>query len=64
MRNLYNLDRRVHIITGGTKGIGQAIVRQIAAHEGRLAFCSRSPGEAARLADDLNALAKTTGLFE
>jgi hypothetical protein len=47
-------------LTGGStsspaepRGSGRP-VRQIVANDGRVAFCNRSPGEAARLADEIN----------
>jgi NAD(P)-dependent dehydrogenase (short-subunit alcohol dehydrogenase family) len=61
--NLLDLSGRVAVVTGGTKGIGEAIVRQLAAAGGRVVAVSRSAaptlqdalkdGEVATLAADV-----------
>jgi NAD(P)-dependent dehydrogenase (short-subunit alcohol dehydrogenase family) len=46
-RNLLDLSRRVAVVTGGTKGIGEAIVRHLAAAGARVVAVSRSVPAAA-----------------
>ncbi|MFJ9584820.1 SDR family NAD(P)-dependent oxidoreductase [Streptomyces acidicola] len=44
------------LVTGGTRGLGRAVVRALAAHGANVVTCYRSAGEAARrLADELAA---------
>ena len=40
-RNLLDLSGRVAVVTGGTKGIGEAIVRHLAAAGARVVAVSR-----------------------
>lgn len=51
---LFHLGDRVVLVTGGTKGIGRAIVRELVAHGARVAFCSRDRAAAEAQAAELN----------
>jgi len=54
LSQLFSLKNKVIVVTGGTGGIGRAIVEQIIAHEGRVAFCAREVDECLKLAAELN----------
>jgi NAD(P)-dependent dehydrogenase (short-subunit alcohol dehydrogenase family) len=45
-KNLLDLSGRVAIVTGGTKGIGEAIVQHLAAAGARVTAVSRRPPRA------------------
>ena len=47
------LDGRVALVTGSSSGIGEAIVRELAAHGARVAVTSRSRARAQRVVDEI-----------
>lgn len=53
-------DKRV-LVTGGTRGIGNAIVRQFLAEGARVAFCARNANEVAATQQELSSLGDTVG---
>ncbi|HEY7140997.1 MAG TPA: SDR family NAD(P)-dependent oxidoreductase [Methylomirabilota bacterium] len=73
-RNLLDLSGRVAVVTGGTKGIGEAIVRHLAAAGARVVAVSRSApagpagpardGEVTTLAADVARKAEVDGMVE
>src|SRR3954453_14708653 len=50
-----DLHGRTVLITGGSRGLGLVLARQLAARGARLAICSREPDELQRASDDLTA---------
>src|SRR4051794_3892820 len=50
-----DLHGRTVLITGGSRGLGLVLARQLAAQGARLAICSREPDELQRASDDLTA---------
>jgi NAD(P)-dependent dehydrogenase (short-subunit alcohol dehydrogenase family) len=74
MKNLLNLSGRVAVVTGGTRGIGEAIVRQLAAAGARVVAVSRtvlaSPvwpardGEVTALRADIAKKSEVDGMVE
>lgn len=53
-------DKRV-LITGGTRGIGNAIVKQFLAEGARVAFCARNSDEVAIVQKELSSLGEVVG---
>ncbi len=51
-------DRRA-VVTGGSKGIGLAVARELAAEGASVAICARNPGEVRAAANELMALGGT-----
>src|SRR4051812_11050066 len=49
------LEDKVALVTGGAKGIGEAVTRAFAAEGARVCILSRNPDEAARLVAELSA---------
>src|SRR5690606_15569233 len=53
--SLFDLSGRIALVTGGSKGIGRAIVEQMIRHGAQVAFTSRSLADAQAIAATLNA---------
>jgi 3-oxoacyl-[acyl-carrier protein] reductase len=60
MPEVAGLSGRVALVTGGTKGIGLAVVRRLAEEGASVAFCGRSDSEAQRVAQAIGATAVGT----
>jgi len=52
--NLFDLSGKVALVTGSTRGIGEAIVRQLAQHGANVVVSSRKADACDRLAEDIN----------
>jgi NAD(P)-dependent dehydrogenase (short-subunit alcohol dehydrogenase family) len=52
---MFDLTGRVALVAGGTKGIGEAFVRQYVAHGGRVTIAARDDAACTALAAELNA---------
>jgi short-subunit dehydrogenase len=50
----YDFRNKHALITGGSRGLGLVLARQLAARGARLSICSRDPSELARAVDDLS----------
>src|SRR5947207_2832151 len=57
------LENKVTIVTGGAKGIGEAITRAFAAEDAIVCILSRNPDEAARLVAELSAAGRSVDAF-
>ena len=51
----YSFRDRVVLITGGSRGLGLVLARELAREGARVAVCARDPAELARAAEDLSA---------
>jgi NAD(P)-dependent dehydrogenase (short-subunit alcohol dehydrogenase family) len=49
----YDLDGKVVVITGGSRGLGLVLARELVAHGARVAICARDANELARAKADL-----------
>jgi NAD(P)-dependent dehydrogenase (short-subunit alcohol dehydrogenase family) len=52
--NLFDLSGKVALVTGSTKGIGEAIVRRLAEHGANVVVSSRKADACDRVAEDIN----------
>lgn len=52
--DLFDLSGKVALVTGSTKGIGEAIVRRLAEHGANVVVSSRKPDACDRVAEDIN----------
>ncbi|WDI30510.1 SDR family oxidoreductase [Hyphococcus flavus] len=51
---LFNLDGKTAIVTGASRGIGEAIARRLAQHGANVVVSSRKPGACKQVADTIN----------
>ncbi len=52
--NLFDLTGKVALVTGSTKGIGEAVVHRLAEHGAKVVVSSRKPDACERVAADIN----------
>src|SRR2546423_2326978 len=52
----YDLEGKVVLITGGSRGLGLVLAREFAAEGARIGICARDAGELDRARDELEAL--------
>lgn len=53
--NLFDLTGKIAVVTGSTRGIGEAIVRRLAQHGARVVVSSRKPDACEKVASAINA---------
>ena len=51
--NLFDLTDKVAIVTGSTKGIGQAIAKGLAEHGAKVVITSRKAEQCVKIADEI-----------
>ena len=59
----FDLEDKLVLITGGSRGLGLAMAREFACHGARLALCARDPDELRRAQEDLAAQGATVEVF-
>ena len=59
----FDLEDKLVLITGGSRGLGLAMAREFARHGARLALCARDPDELRRAQEDLAAQGATVEVF-
>ena len=52
--NLFDLNGKNALITGSTKGIGEAIARQFSSHGAKVVISSRKEDSCEQVKDDIN----------
>lgn len=55
LKNLFQLNSRVALVTGGSKGLGKTMAAGMAAHGAKVAVCSRNANEATAAAEQIAA---------
>jgi NAD(P)-dependent dehydrogenase (short-subunit alcohol dehydrogenase family) len=52
-RRTYDLEGKTALVTGGSRGLGLLVARELAAHGARVAICARDAAEVGRAVEDL-----------